>query len=183
MLKKILVLIIVAVAIVLCLAMLKPNTFTIQRSTTINAPPDKVFAILNDFHNWQAWSPFEKLDPAMKRTISGPPSGPGAVYEWSGNDKAGAGRMEITEATAPSHIAVKLDFIKPFEGHDTAEYTLQPVDSSTNVTWSMHGPNPLMSKVVQVFMNMDKMVGKDFEEGLSNLKAIAEKPAGRVERS
>ena len=177
MLKKILILIVVLIAIVLCLAVIKPNTFTIQRSTTINAPPDKIFVILDDFHNWQAWSPWEKRDPAMKRTLSGPSSGPGAVYEWTGNDKVGAGRMEITEATPPSKVTIKLDFIKPFEGHDTAVFTLEPVDSSTNVTWSMQGPNPFMSKVMQVFMNMDKMVGKDFEDGLSNLKAIAEKPA------
>lgn len=181
MFKKLLILIVVLIAVLLCYAATRPNTFRIQRTTSINAPPEKIFAIIDDFHNWPSWSPWEKLDPAMKRTYSGAASGQGAVYAWEGNSKVGAGRMEITDSASPSKITMKLDFIKPFEAHDIAEFTLEPpatADTSvavTTVTWSMHGPNPFISKVMQVFMNMDTMVGKDFDEGLANLKNIAER--------
>ena len=181
MLKKILILIVVLIAVLLCYAATKPDTFRVQRTTSINAPPEKIFAIIDDFHNWGSWSPWEKLDPAMKRTYSGAASGQGAVYAWEGNDKVGAGRMEITDSAPPSKVTIKLDFIKPFEAHDIAELTLEPpaaADTSspvTTVTWAMHGPNPFISKVMQVFMNVDTMVGKDFEDGLANLKNVAEK--------
>ena len=120
-------------------------------------------------------SPWEKRDPNMKRTYSGAERGPGAVYQWDGNSEVGAGRMELTESTPSSHVAVKLDFIKPFEGHDVAEFTLVPAGDSTNVTWRMHGPNRYLGKVMMVFINMDKMLGKDFDQGLAGLKAAAEK--------
>jgi uncharacterized protein YndB with AHSA1/START domain len=175
MLKTIAIIVVVAIAAVLGLAATKPDTFRVQRSATIKAPPDKVFALINDFRNWSQWSPWEKLDPAMKRTHSGPPSGKGAVYEWDGNKEVGAGRMEITEPTPPSKLVIKLDFIRPFEGHNTAEFTLQPQGDGTNLTWAMHGPAPFISKVMQVFFSMDGMIGKDFETGLANLKAVAEK--------
>jgi len=176
MLKKIVILIVVLIAVVLCLAAIKPNTFSVERATTINAPPEKIFAIVDDFHNWPQWSPWDKQDPAMKRTLSGPPNGKGAIYEWEGNDKVGAGRMEITDSAPPSKVTIQLDFIKPFEGHDVVDFTMEPVDSSTTrVTWAMRGPSPFISKVMQVFMNMDQMIGKDFDSGLSNLKALSEK--------
>jgi hypothetical protein len=167
-------LVVILVAIVLIVAATKPNTCEVQRSATINAAADKIFAFLNDFHQWPAWSPFEKLDPNMKKTYSGAPSGKGAVYEWSGNAKAGIGRAEIIEST-PSKVAVKLDFLKPFEGHNVAVFTMLPKGNSTEVTWAMSGPSPFMMKVMRVFINMDTMIGKDFAEGLANLKALAEK--------
>jgi uncharacterized protein YndB with AHSA1/START domain len=175
MIKIILIAIFILIAAVLGLAMTKPDNFRIERAATIKAPPEKIFAVINDFHNWTSWSPWEKLDPTMKRTHSGAASGKGAIYEWEGNSKVGAGRMEILDTTAPSKIAIKLDFIKPFEGHNTAEYTLVPQGEMTNVTWAMYGPTPFISKLMQVFISFDKMVGKDFEAGLANLKAVAEK--------
>ncbi len=159
----------------LAFATTKPDTFSVQRSASIKAPPDKVFALVNDFHAWPKWSPWEKLDPAMKRTHSGAASGKGTVYEWSGNSDVGAGRMEITDAAAPSKLVIKLDFITPFEGHNITEFTFDGQGDSTQVTWNMHGPAPFVSKLMQVFVSMDKMIGKDFEAGLGNLKAEAEK--------
>ena len=175
MLKKIAIVVVILLAVVLGLAAAKPDTFRVQRSTSIKAPPEKIFPLLNDFHRWDVWSPWEKMDPAMKRTHSGAEKGKGAVYEWEGNDKVGKGRMEMTESTPPSKVVIKLDFLKPFEAHNTAEFTLQPQGDSTNVTWVMDGPAPFISKVMQVFVSMDSMVGKDFETGLANLKAAAEK--------
>lgn len=151
----------------------KPNQFRITRSTTINARPETVAALIDDFRQWEAWSPWDKLDPALKRTYSGAARGQGAVYEWAGNRKAGSGRMEIT-ARSPSLITFKLDFLKPFEAHNTTEFTLQPVGDATNVTWSMHGPNAFINKAMSVFVNMDKLVGADFEKGLASLKTLAE---------
>ena len=175
MLKIIAIIVVVVIAGVLALAATKPNTFRVERSASIKAPPDKIFAVLNDFHRWTEWSPWEKLDPAMKRTQSGPANGTGAIYEWEGNSKVGAGRMEILESTPASKLGIKLDFIRPFEGHNIAEFTLQPQGESTNVTWTMNGPAPFVSKLMQVFVNMDTMIGKDFEGGLANLKALTEK--------
>jgi hypothetical protein len=154
---------------------MKPDKFLIQRSATVTAGPEKIFPHINNFHKWASWSPWEKLDPGMKRTFDGSPSGKGAVYEWSGKGKAGAGRMEIVESDQPGKVAIKLDFIKPFEGHSMAEFHLQPKGGSTEVTWAMHSPVNFMMKVMHVFMNMDKMVGKDFESGLANLKTLAER--------
>ncbi len=175
MFKKILIVLVVLLAALLGFAATKPDTFRVERSTTIKAPPEKIFPLINDFHNWGAWSPWEKMDPAMKRTHSGAASGKGAVYEWQGNSKVGAGRMEILESSPPSRIRIKLDFIEPFEGHNTAEYTLDGKGGSTTVTWAMYGPANFMSKLMQVFVSMDSMVGKDFEAGLANMKAVAEK--------
>ena len=131
--------------------------------------------MLVDFRQWPAWSPWEKLDPDMKRTLSGPASGPGATYAWQGSSKVGAGRMEIKEVTAPSKVEIQLDFIKPFEGHNVTDFTLVPRGDATEVTWLMRGPAPFVSKLMGVFVDMDKMIGKDFEAGLANLKAASEK--------
>lgn len=128
--------------------------------------------MINDFHRWTAWSPWEKLDPAMTRTYSGSPAGVGAVYEWAGSSKVGQGRMEILESS-PSRIKIKLDFVKPIEGHNIAEFTLEPQGSDTRVTWAMSGPSPFLSKLIGIFINMDTMIGKDFEQGLSNLRDAA----------
>ena len=173
MIKIIAIVIVVLLIGVLAFAATKPDTFRVERSARIDAPPEKVAAFIHDFHRWGAWSPWEKLDPAMQRTFSGPESGVGAMYTWDGNSKAGAGSMQITEASAHK-IAIKLDFIKPFASHNTAEFVLEPQGDATNVTWSMHGPAPFVSKVMQVFFSMDRMIGKDFEAGLANLKAAAE---------
>ena len=165
----------IAIAIVLILAATKPDTFSVQRVTTVSAPPEKIFPLINDFHQWGTWSPWENKDPAMKRTYSGAGSGKGAVYAWDGNKNVGTGRMEILEVSATSKIVIKLDFFKPFEAHNTAEFTMLPQGDATSLTWLMHGPAPFMSKVMQVFMNMDKMIGKDFEAGLAKLKKLTER--------
>ena len=166
----------IVIAIVLILAATKPDTFSVRRAAVVNAPAEKVFPLINDFHRWGTWSPWENKDPAMKRTYSGAQSGRGAVYAWDGNRNVGSGRMEILDASSPSKIVIKLDFFKPFEGHNTAEFTMLPQGNTatTNITWVMHGPAPFMSKVMQVFMNLDRMIGKDFEIGLANLKRQTE---------
>ena len=169
----------VAIAIVLILAMAKPATFSVQRAIVVSAPAGTIFPMINDFQQWKAWSPYENKDPAMKRSFSGAASGKGAVYGWEGNKNVGSGRMEILDTSVPSKIVIKLDFFTPFEGHNTAEFTMLPqgdaTNVATNVTWLMHGPAPFMSKVMQVFIKLDRMIGKDFEVGLVNLKNLAEK--------
>jgi hypothetical protein len=167
--------VLVLLAALLGFAATKPDTFRVRRATSIKAQPEKVFALINDFHQWTAWSPWEKLDPALKRAYSGAASGKGAVYEWEGNKKVGKGRMEITDAPSPSKVTIKLDFLSPFEAHNTAEFALDAKAGSTDVTWAMYGPSPFIMKVMSLFVSMDRMVGKDFEAGLANLKAVAEK--------
>ena len=174
MLKLILIVVAVAVVGVLVAAATRPDTFRIERTASIKAPADKVFAFINDFHLWSAWSPWEKIDPALKRTFSGPTSGKGTAYAWEGNSKVGSGGMEITESSPPGKIVIKLDFLKPFEAHNIAEFTLVPAGEATSVTWAMHGPAPYMSKLMTMFFSMEKMVGGQFEQGLANLKAAAE---------
>lgn len=172
------VVLLVVVAGILIYAATKPNDFRVERRLAIKAPAGKIYAQIADLKAWQAWSPYEKKDPDMKRTLSGAPSGKGAVYEWDGNKNVGAGRMEILEAPAPSLVKIKLDFLKPFEGHNTAEFTMVPgvpAGDTTNVTWAMYGPSSFMMKVMGTFMNMDKMIGDDFAVGLANLKSVAEK--------
>jgi uncharacterized protein YndB with AHSA1/START domain len=168
------VLLAAAIAAVLILALRKPDTFSVQRVAAIHAPPERIFPLINDFREWRAWSPYEDRDPDLQRSYSGAASGRGAVYEWNGNRNVGSGRMEILDAPPPNRIVIKLDFISPFEGHNTAEFTFVPQGDTTNVTWRMHGPAPWMSKVMQVFMNMDNMIGKDFATGLANLKRVTE---------
>jgi hypothetical protein len=178
MLKAILVVLavlVVAVVGILAYATTKPDTFQVQRSATIKAPADKIFPFINDFHAWTAWSPYEKRDPQMKRTYGGAPSGKGATYAWDGDKNVGAGHMEILDAPAPARVTIKLDFSRPFEGHNTAEFTLEPQGESTKVTWAMRGPALFIGKVMGLFIDMDNMIGKDFEAGLANLKTIAEK--------
>ena len=165
----------VAIAIVLILAATKPATFGVQRAIAVKAPPEKIFPLINDFHRWTDWSPYENKDPAMQRSYGGEAAGGGAVYTWDGNNNVGSGRMEIIDSLEPSRIVIKLDFIKPFEGHNTAEFTMLPQGDATNVTWLMHGPASFMSRLMQVFINLDRMIGKDFEIGLSNLKKIVER--------
>ena len=168
---------IVAAAVVggiTAMAARKPAMFRVERSTSIQAPPETIFALLSDFRQWPDWSPWEKLDPAMTRTLSGAASGVGAVYAWTGNKNVGAGRMEITDAQAPTRLTIKLDFLRPFEAHNRIDLTLEPSGGSTGVRWAMHGPNTKVMRVMGTFVSMDKMMGKDFEKGLSNLKRLAE---------
>ncbi|HEU4556231.1 MAG TPA: SRPBCC family protein [Longimicrobium sp.] len=174
MLLTIAVVLLVAVAALLAFAATRPDTFTVQRSATIAAPAEAIFPQLDDLHRWSAWSPWEKLDPEMKRTFSGAASGPGAVYAWEGNKKVGQGRMEILESDPPRHLRIQLDFLKPFEAHNITGFTLEPAGGGTRVNWMMEGRNNFVGKLMCVFINMARMVGADFERGLANLKAIAE---------
>jgi hypothetical protein len=166
---------VVGIGIVLAVAATKPDTFRVQRSTAIKAPPEKIFPLINDFRSWSAWSPYEHKDPAMKRTYGATTTGKGAVYEWDGDKNVGAGRITITDASPPSKVMIDLDMLKPFAAHNKVEFTLVPNGDTTAVTWEMEGGVPYFAKIVHVFFNMDQMVGKDFEAGLASLKASAEK--------
>lgn len=175
MLKIFAAVVLVSVLAVLALAATKPDTFQVQRSISIQAPPEKIYPLIHDFHRWAEWSPWEALDAAMQRTHSGAPSGTGAVYTWDGNKAVGAGRMEVLGTEPPSRVKIKLDFLRPFEGHNTTDFTLVPQGGATRVTWTMQGPTPFVSKLMQVFVSMDSLIGKDFEAGLAKMKAVAEK--------
>ena len=177
MLKIIGIVLVVAVAAFLIYAAMQPEDFRIQRHTTVGAPPERIYPLITDFRGWGAWSPWETKDPAMKRTFSGAAAGVGAVYAWEGNKDVGTGKMTILEATAPGKVVIKLEFLKPFEATNTAEFTLDPQGDATAIHWAMYGKNNFLSKLVCVFMDMEKMVGPDFESGLAGLKALAEKPA------
>ena len=175
MLKIIAAVVAALIALVLALAVMKPAEFSVQRSVMIKAPPEKAFALANDFHNWAQWSPWEKLDTTMKKTYGGPATGVGATYEWVGNSKVGAGRMEITESVPSSKVLLKLDFTAPMAVNTMTVITFAPKGEMTEVTWHYFGPNTFLSKVMAVFISMDKMVGGDFERGLGNMKLAAEK--------
>jgi len=176
MLKKILIGLAVLIGACLLFAATRPNHYTVSRSMTIKAPPDKLFAMVDSFPAWPLWSPYEKLDPNMKRTIGGAPSGVGATYAWSGNSSAGSGAMRIIQSQAPSVVEIQLDFTKPMEGHDTATFTFTPKGDSTTVTWAIRGPNPYIAKLVTMFMSMDKMLGGQMMDGLMTMQRVAEKP-------
>ncbi|MGE0439984.1 MAG: SRPBCC family protein [Gemmatimonadales bacterium] len=162
------------VAALLLFAATRPNTIEVRRSALIGAPAERIYALLDDFHRWPVWSPWEKLDPGMNRTHSGAASGKGAVYEWSGNKKVGRGRMEILETAPAGRLVIKLDFFEPFESHNTTVFSLEAAGGGTRVDWTMTGPNSFMGKLMGIFVNMDKMIGKDFDSGLANLKGAAE---------
>ena len=174
MIKNIAIVVAILIAILLAYAATRPDSFRLERSVTIKAPPEKAFALINDFHQWGAWSPWEHMDADLQRAYSGNATGVGAVYNWDGK-KTGVGRMEIMESSPASLIKIKLDFFKPFEAHNTAEFTLQAQGDSTTVTWAMYGPSPFISKLMGIFFSIDKMVGKDFEAGLEKMKTAAEK--------
>jgi hypothetical protein len=153
----------------------KPDSFRVERATTIQAPREEIFALIADFHKWVEWSPYEDLDPAMQKAFSGAPHGKGAVYEWAGNFKAGQGRMEILEVFRKSRILIQLDFLKPFECRSFAEFSLKadgPNGDFTRVTWAMYGRQSNLAKVMTTFFNRDNLVGKDFAKGLANLQAV-----------
>jgi uncharacterized protein YndB with AHSA1/START domain len=165
----------VAIVAVLIIASTKPDKFSVQRAAVIDAPAEKVFPLIADFHEWRKWSPWEDRDPDLKRSYGGAERGKGATYAWEGNRNVGSGRMEILEASSPSLVKIQLDFLKPFEAHNIAEFTMLPHGHATHLSWVMSGPAPFMSKVMQVFMSFDNMIGKDFEAGLAKIKSNAEK--------
>lgn len=175
MIKKIGLVILVAVLVLLGAAMLQPDTFRMQRAITIKAAPEKIIGLIDDFHAWSTWSPWEHLDPAMQRSYSGPARGKGAVYGWQGDSKVGAGRMEVLESSPPSKVVIKLDFLKPFESHNMTEFQVETKGDTSTVTWVMTGPSAFMTKLMGVFVSMDSMVGPDFEKGLAQMKQVAEK--------
>lgn len=152
------------------------DTYTVERSTTIEAPPERIYEQVADFHSWRNWSPWDGLDPDMRRTYSGPDAGPGATYAWAGNRKAGEGQMEITEATAPTHVRIDLRFIKPFRAQNETVFHIRPEGSGSRVTWTMTGRKTLATKIMGIFKSMDAMIGPDFEKGLASLKSTAERP-------
>jgi hypothetical protein len=171
----IVVVVLVVIAGVLIYASTKPDSFRVQRSASIKAPPEKIFPLINDLKAWVGWSPYEKKDPAMKRSFGPVTAGKGATYEWAGDKNVGQGRMEILDVTQPSKVLIKLDFLKPFEAHNRAEFTLEPKGDTTLATWAIYGPSAFVTKVMGLFFDMDTMIGKDFEAGLADLKAAAEK--------
>jgi hypothetical protein len=177
MLNKITLVILCLVATTLAYAATRPDAVHVERTASIKAPPDRIFPFIDDLRSWTSWSPWEKLDPAMERTYGGAASGRGAVYSWKGNRRVGQGRMEIIDASQPARVTIRVHFSEPFETHNVARFTLSPQGDSTSVTWSMDGSIPYIVKVMGIFVNLDTMIGKDFEAGLANLKTLAENRA------
>lgn len=162
--------------ILLIYAATRPNTFRVERSISIKASAEKVFPLINELPQWENWSPWKKVDPALKRNYSGPASGKGAACEWFGNKEVGQGRMEVTDSTSPDKVLIKIDILVPFEAHNSVEFTIAAQGDGTLVSHAMSGPNPLFARFMGIFFNVDKMIGKKFEEGLTNLKQLAEAP-------
>src|SRR6476661_7335840 len=185
MVKKIVIGVAAAIAAIVVLFLIivamQPADFRVSRTAKMAAPPSAVFAQVNDYHNWDAWSPWAKLDPNAKVTFEGPSSGTGAKFSWSGNDKVGEGRQTIVESKPDELVQIKLEFEKPFKGISTAEFTFKPEGDETLVTWTMYGKNNFMGKAVSLFMDCDKMVGAEFEKGLASMKAIVEAPVEKSE--
>lgn len=175
MIKTLLLMVVAGVALLLLYAATRPDTFAVERSTTIAAPADRLFPLINDLQAFNTWNPYARKDPAMKASYSGPAAGPGAVFDFQGNKDVGRGRISITGATEPSRVTMLLDMWEPFEGHNEVNFTLAPEGTGTKVTWAMHGPSAFITKLMGIFFSMDQMIGKDFEAGLANLKQLAEK--------
>ncbi len=176
MIVKVSVVVLIVLAVLCGIIALQPTEFKVNRTAVVNAPPESVFGLVNDFKKWESWSPWAKLDPGMKTTFSGPPAGIGAVYSWAGNDEVGEGRMTVLESRANELIRIKLEFIKPFPSVADTEFTFAPANGGTTVQWTMSGENDFMSKAFCFFMGgMDKMVGPDFEKGLAQMKSAAER--------
>ncbi|PTL85995.1 SRPBCC family protein [Vitiosangium sp. GDMCC 1.1324] len=174
MLKKILIGVAVVLVALLGIIAMRPSAFTVQRTATFKASPDIAFGYVNDFHLWSQWSPWDKLDPNQKRTFEGPPTGPGSIYSWSGNDQVGEGRMTIEESNANEVIRIKLEFLKPWQATNTTTFTFTPTADGVSVNWKMEGHNDFMGKAFSLFADMDSMVGKDFENGLANMQKVVE---------
>jgi len=174
MLITILIILAVIVIVFVAVVAMQPSEFRVARSSMTSAPAPAVFAQVNDFHKWEAWNPWGKIDPAMKQTYEGAPAGAGAIYSWVGNNQVGEGRMTMTESRPSDLIRIKMEFYKPFAATSTAEFTFRPAGNQTAVTWSMTGNNNFMAKAIHLFMNMDKMIGGQFEKGLASMKSIVE---------
>ena len=175
MFKKVLIVLVLAIVVFFGIAAMQPAEFSISRSTTVNAAPAKVFSQVNDFHKWENWSPWAKMDPSMKTTYEGPASGAGASYSWAGNSKVGEGKMSITQVKPSEQVLIQLDFLKPFKASNLTTFDFKAESKTTVVTWTMSGKNNLFAKAMHMVMNMDKMIGPDFEKGLAQMKAEAEK--------
>lgn len=175
MILKIFIVVAVLIAAILIFAATRPDAIRVQRSIEINAPPEKIFALINDFHNWSLWAPQDKEDSTMVRTFSGSASGMGGVSDWTSKGSAGQGSMSITESTPPHRIVIQVDFLKPFRAHNVNEFSLETGGTSTKVTWTMQGASLFFMKLMSIFVNMDRVMGRHFETGLNNLKAVAEK--------
>ena len=173
MLKKFGLVLVGLLAALLLFAATRPGSFSVERRIVVQAPADKIQPFITDFRRWPAWSPWEKIDPAMQRTLGGAPAGVGATYAWQGNQEVGSGRMEVLSDT-PGKVRIQLDFFEPFEGHNTTDFVFTPSGSGTEVRWVMSGPATFVTKLMGVFVSMDAMIGKDFEKGLAQLKAAAE---------
>jgi Polyketide cyclase / dehydrase and lipid transport len=173
-LKKILIALVAIVIVLVVVVAMQPGKFRISRTATIAAPAPAVFAQVNDFHNWEAWSPWAKIDPAMKQSFAGAPAGTGAIYTWAGNHEVGEGRMTITESRPSDLVRINLEFLKPFAGTATAEFTFKPERDQTLVTWSMTGKKDFVAKAIHLVMNMDRLIGGQFETGLARMKTVAE---------
>lgn len=175
MLETIALIVVLLLAALLLYAATRPDSFRVQRSLRIEAPADKIFPLINDLRGFATWSPYDKKDPAMRRTHSGAACGPGARYAWDGNKDVGAGSQEIIESTPNTLVRMRLDFIRPFEASNSVDFTLVPQGGASEVTWALYGPSPFISKLMGLVFDMDQMIGKDFEAGLVSLKAAAEK--------
>ena len=174
MARKILIGVAALIVVLVIVTLMQPSTYRVERSITMNAPADNAFAQVNDFHQWAAWSPWEKMDPGMKKTFDGPPAGTGSKYAWVGNDQVGEGRMTIEKSEKPAKIEIKLEFLKPFESTSQTTFAFAPAGTGSKVTWSMAGENNFVGKFFCIFMDMDKMIGGDFEKGLAAMKTAAE---------
>ena len=179
MFLPILIVVLAVVLLLLVVIALRPSEFSVTRSGAVAAPSDAVFEQVNDLHNWEAWSPWAKLDPAAKNTYEGPPAGVGASFAWAGNHNIGEGRMTITESRPYELVRFKLDFLKPFKGTNTAEFALKSEGDQTQVTWSMSGHNSFFAKAIGLFINCDGMIGKQFEKGLEQLNLVTQAVAKR----
>ena len=176
MIKTVLLVLVAAVALLLIYASTRPDSFRVERSTTIAAPAEKLFPLIHDLQAFNTWNPYALKDPAIRIDFGGgPTAGPGARYDFAGNKDVGKGRITLTGEKAPSEVTMQLDMFEPFEGHNTVVFSLVPEGAGTKVTWAMHGPSAFITKLMGIFFNMDQMIGKDFEAGLANLKKLAEK--------
>ena len=174
MLVNVLIGVVVLIVLVVAVVAIQPSEFRVTRTATIAAPAPAVFAQVNDFHNWTAWSPWEKVDPAMKRSYEGAPAGVGAVYQWSGNNEVGEGRSTIVESRPDELVRIRLEFFRPFRATSNAQFTFKPDGERTVVTWSLDGDKTFVTKAVHLFINMDRMVGGQFEKGLADMKSVVE---------
>lgn len=180
MFKKVALVLGIVVAALLVVIATRPDEFKVERSVTVAAPPIVAFSQVNDFHGWASWSPWDKLDPNMKRVYEGSPSGQGAVYSWTGNDQVGAGRMTITDSKPGERVVIKLEFLKPFEATNTTTFNFAPQGEGTKVSWTMEGKNNFLTKAFTLVNDMDKMVGNDFEKGLAQMKVVTEGEAQKL---